>query len=89
MWDGYSYGLLMVISVFQEWVQILAFVLLLWMIIGIGEHYSFHMIQLSPAAGVGSLDGFNSSSLTVGYVASPPSGDIMKKVVGRSVIPGT
>ncbi|XP_073416062.1 ABC-type organic anion transporter ABCA8-like isoform X1 [Dendrobates tinctorius] len=75
-------------STVWEWIQNLALVLLMLMLISIGEHRSLNSIQHSPAEEVGALDRINSSNITVGYVRSPPSTrEIMKKVAASSIIP--
>ncbi|XP_073538625.1 ABC-type organic anion transporter ABCA8B-like [Phyllobates terribilis] len=75
-------------STVWEWIQNLAFVLLMLMLISIGEHHALDTIQRSPAAEIGALDGFNSSGVTIGYVRSPLSTrEIMKKVAASSIVP--
>ncbi|XP_040293719.1 ABC-type organic anion transporter ABCA8-like isoform X2 [Bufo bufo] len=75
-------------STIWEWIQNLAFVLLMLILIIDGEHHFLESIERSPVEEVGSLDGFDSSRLTVGYVHSPPSiREIMKKVAGSGMIP--
>ncbi|KAM4033693.1 cholesterol transporter ABCA5-like [Anomaloglossus baeobatrachus] len=75
-------------STIWEWVQNLAFVLLMLLLISIGENTPLAKSESSPAAELGALDGFNTSGITVGYVRSPPSTrEIMKKVAENSIIP--
>ncbi|XP_069606800.1 ABC-type organic anion transporter ABCA8-like isoform X2 [Ranitomeya imitator] len=75
-------------STLWEWMQNLAFVLLMLALISIGEHRSLESIRHSPAQEFGALDGINSSNITVGYVRSPPSTrEIMEKVAASSIVP--
>ncbi|XP_071968674.1 ATP-binding cassette sub-family A member 9-like isoform X3 [Engystomops pustulosus] len=75
-------------STIWEWIQNLAFVLLMLILILFGENHFMENMEFSAASEVGALDGINSANLTVGYVRSPPSTrDIMKNVARRGIIP--
>ncbi|XP_053563281.1 ABC-type organic anion transporter ABCA8 [Bombina bombina] len=70
-----------------EWLQDLAFVLLIFLISAIASSPYMHNYETAPAEELGQLDTFNSVNLSVGFVPSPITSDIMQKVSKSIIMP--
>ncbi|KAM4664971.1 ABC-type organic anion transporter ABCA8-like [Discoglossus pictus] len=69
-----------------EWLQNLAFVLLMFVVTAIGVYHPHFLKKISPAEVLGRLDQFDSMNFTVGYVPRfATTRDIMEKV-SRSIL---
>ncbi|KAM3922145.1 ABC-type organic anion transporter ABCA8-like isoform 1-T1 [Leptodactylus fuscus] len=74
-------------STIWEWIQNLAFVFLMFILVLSGERNLLKRIVVSPAEELGSLNSFDGSKFIIGYVTSPPAArEIMKKAAESSLI---
>ncbi|XP_053563269.1 ABC-type organic anion transporter ABCA8 [Bombina bombina] len=70
-----------------EWLQDLAFILLMFIISAITASPYMSNSKYAPAEDLGRLDKFSSVNFTVGFVPSPMTRDIMQKVSKNIIMP--